>query len=66
MVDELTVVDRIPLNRVGWTRGALVFFFYIFFIIDRLANEDRGSSWRRREFSLTGFWIEGKSLNHSC
>lgn len=27
MVDELTVVDRIPLNRVGWTRGALVFFF---------------------------------------
>lgn len=29
MVDELTVVDRIPLNRVGWTRGALVFFFYI-------------------------------------
>lgn len=64
MVDELTVVDRIPLNRVGWTRGASVFFFYI----DRSANEDRGSSWRRREFSLTvtEFWIEGKSLNHSC
>lgn len=31
MVDELTVVDRIPLNRVGWTRGASVFFFLYFF-----------------------------------
>ena len=33
MVDELTVVDRIPLNRVGWTRGASVFFFIFFFLL---------------------------------
>lgn len=40
MVDEPTVVDRIPLNRIGWTRR----FFYrdAARSIDRSVNEDRG------------------------